>query len=164
MADGQRDYLSLPLSPVGYNVLSIIFITCLCLNVFFDETCKYLRIKCFQSSASGNKARNRINKGRNRIVLKSRLGEFYNQMRVLELSEGVLPPNGAGIRSESPFPLSFFTCLIPYVLSNIYITCLCHNSFCSSFFNFLIDRDIQRSFNLKRGVIECKGGEIELAC
>ena len=164
MADGQRDYLSLPLSPVGYNVLSIIFITCLCLNVFFDETCKYLRIKCFQSSASGNKARNRINKGRNRIVLKSRLGEFYNQMRVLELSEGVLPPNGVGIRSESPFPLSFFTCLIPYVLSNIYITCLCHNSFCSLFYNSLIDNNIQREFNTKRGVIECKGGEIELAC
>ena len=164
MADGQRDSLSLPLSPVGYNVLSIIFITCLCLNDFLDKTCKYLRIKCLQLSTSGNKARNRINKGRNRIVLKSRLGEFYNQMGVLELSEGVLPPNVAGIRSESPFPLSFFTCLIPYVLSNIYITCLCHNSFCSLFYNSLIDNNIQREFNTKRGVIECKGGEIELAC
>lgn len=164
MADGQRDSLSLPLSPVGYNVLSNIFITCLCLNDFLDKTCNYLRIKCFQLSKSGNKARNRISKGRNRIALKGRLGEFYNQMGVLELSEGVLPPNGAGIRSESPFPLSFFTCLIPYVLSYIYITCLCHNSFCSPFNNLLIDNNIQREFNTKRGVIECKGGEIELAC
>ena len=164
VADGQRDYLSLPLSPVGYNVLSIIFITCLCLNVFFDETCKFLRIKCFQSSASDNKARNRINKGRNRIALKGRFGEFYNQMGVLELSDGVLLPDEAGIRSGTSFPLSIFTCLNSYVLSYIYITCLCYNSFCLSFFNFLIDRDIQRSFNLKRGVIECKGGEIELAC
>ena len=164
MAYGQRESLSHLLSPVGYNVLSNLFITCLCLNVLFDKICKYLRIKCFQLSISGNKASNRINKGRNRIALKGRLGEFYNQMGVLELSEGVLPPNGAGIRSESPFPLSFFTCLIPYVLSNIYITCLCHNSFCSLFYNSLIDNNIQREFNTKRGVIECKGGEIELAC
>ena len=164
MADGQRDSLSLPLSPVGYNVLSIIFITCLCLNVFFDETCKYLRIKCFQSSASGNKARNRINKGRNRIALKGRFGEFYNQKGVLELSDGVLLPDEVGIRSGTSFPLSILTCLNSYVLSNIYITCLCHNSFCSLFYNSLIDNNIQREFNTKRGVIECKGGEIELAC
>ena len=85
-------------------------------------------------------------------------------MGVLELSDGVLLPDEAGIRSGTSFPLSIFTCLIPYVLSNIYITCLCHNSFCSLFYNSLIDNNIQREFNTKRGVIECKGGEIELAC
>ena len=164
MADGQRDSLSLPLSPVGYNVLSIIFITCLCLNDFLDKTCKYLRIKCLQLSTSGNKARNRINKGRNRIALKGRFGEFYNQKGVLELSDGVLLPDEVGIRSGTSFPLSILTCLNSYVLSNIYITCLCHNSFCSLFYNSLIDNNIQREFNTKRGVIECKGGEIELAC
>ena len=43
--------------------------------------------------------------------------------------DGVLLPDEAGIRSGTSFPLSIFTCLNSYVLSYIYITCLCYNSF-----------------------------------
>ena len=64
MAYGQRESLSHPLSPVGFNVLSNLFITCLCLNVFFDKICKYLRISGECLSGAVRKARNRIIKGR----------------------------------------------------------------------------------------------------
>ena len=40
---------------------------------------------------------------------------------------------------------------------------LCRNIFCSRFGNSLINDELQRIYEIKRGVIECKGGEIELS-
>ena len=88
MAYGQRESLSHPLSPVGYNVLSNLFITCLCPNVFFDRICKYLRISGDCLSGAVRKARNRIIKGRNRIASGCRIREFCNQRVFLELPAG----------------------------------------------------------------------------
>ena len=162
MAYGQRESLSHPLSPVGYNVLSNLFITCLCLNEFFDKICKYLRISGECLSVAVRKARNRIIKGRNRIASGGRIREFCNQRGVLELSAGFSALEKRGSRFDSSFSLSFFTCLEPYVLF-IFITCLCPNIFCSQFGNSLIKYELQRIYEIKRGVIECKGGEIELS-
>ena len=158
MAYGQRESLSHPLSPVGYNVLSNLFITCLCLNVFFDRICKYLRISGDCLSGAVRKARNRIIKGRNRIASGGRIREFCNQRGVLELPAGFSAQDQRGSRFDSSFSLSFFTCFV-----YIYITCLCPNNFCSRFGNSLINDELQRIYEIKRGVIECKGGEIELS-
>ena len=116
MAYGQRESLSHPLSPVGYNVLSNLFITCLCLNVFFDRICKYLRISGDCLSGAVRKARNRIIKGRNRIASGGLIREFCNQRGVLELPAGVSALEKRGFRFDSSFSLSFFTCFEPYVL------------------------------------------------
>ena len=116
MAYGQRESLSHLLSPVGYNVLSNLFITCLCLNVFFDRICKYLRISGDCLSGAVRKARNRIIKGRNRIASGGRIREFCNQRGVLELPAGFSALEKRGSRFDSSFSLSFFTCLELYVL------------------------------------------------
>ena len=116
MAYGQRESLSHLLSPVGYNVLSNLFITCLCLNVFFDRICKYLRISGDCLSGAVRKARNRIIKGRNRIASGGRIREFCNQRGVLELPAGFSALEKRCSRFDSSFSLSFFTCLEPYVL------------------------------------------------
>ena len=163
MAHGQRESLSHPLSPVGYNVLSNSFITCLCLNRILGRFHKSLRISGEYLFGAVRKARNRIIKRRNRIASGSRLREFCNQRGVLELPAGFPAKEGCGSRSHSTFSLSFFTCLDFYVLSNIDITCLCPNKFCVQYDKSLIKRGLQRFRIIKRGVIECKGGEIELA-
>ena len=163
MAYGQRESLSHPLSPVGYNVLSNLFITCLCLNEFFDKICKYLRISGECLSGAVRKARNRIIKGRNRIASGGRIREFCNQRGVLELPAGFSALEKRGSSFDSSFSLFFFTCLEPYVLFIFYITCLCPNIFCTRFGNSLINDELQRIYEIKRGVIECKGGEIELS-
>ena len=108
MAYGQRESLSHPLSPVGYNVLSNLFITCLCLNVFFDRICKYLRISGECLSGAVRKARNRIIKGRNRIASEGRIREFCNQRGVLELPAGVssLDQRDSRFGSSFSFPSS----------------------------------------------------------
>ena len=163
MAYGQRESLSHLLSPVGYNVLSNLFITCLCLNVFFDKICKYLRISGECLSGAVRKARNRIIKGRNRIASGGRIREFCNQRGVLELPAGFSLLEKRG----SHFDYSFFPFLLhlswTLCFVYIYITCLCPNIFCSRFGNSLINDELQRINEIKRGVIECKGGEIELS-
>ena len=116
MAYGQRESLSHHLSPVGYNVLSNLFITCLCLNEFFDRIYKYLRISGECLFGAVRKARNTIIKGRNRIASGGRIREFCNQRGVLELPAGVSALEKRGFRFGSSFSLSFFTCFEPYVL------------------------------------------------
>ena len=116
MAYGQRESLSHPLSPVGYNVLSNLFITCLCLNEFFDRIYKYLRISGECLFGAVRKARNTIIKGRNRIASGGRIREFCNQRGVLELHAGVSAQEQRGSRFDSSFSISFFTCLELYVL------------------------------------------------
>ena len=162
MAHGQRESLSHSLSPVGYNVLSNSFITYLCPNLFFDNIGKCLRISDECLFEAARKARNRIIKRRNRIASGSRLREFCNQRGVLELPAGFPAQEQRGSRSYSTFFLSFFTCFDFYVLSYIHITCLCPISICVQYGKSLIKRGLQRFRIIKRGVIECKGGEIEL--
>ena len=116
MAYGQRESLSHPLSPVGYDVLSNLFITCLCLNVFFDKISKCLRISGECLSGVVRKARDTIIKGRNRMVSGGRKREFCNQRGVFELQAGISALEQRGSRFDSSFSLSFFTCLEPYVL------------------------------------------------
>ena len=163
MAYGQRESLSHPLSPVGYNVLFDLVITYLCPILFFDNIgkCLILSGECLFEAA--RKARNRIINRRNRIASGSRLREFCNQRGVLELPAGFPAQEGCGSRSYPTFSFSFFTCFDFYVLSYIDITCLCPISICVQSGKSLIKRDLQRFSTIKRGVIECKGREIELA-
>ena len=92
MAYGQRESLSHPLSPVGYNVLSNLFITCLCLNEFFDKICKYLRV-------SGECLFGAVRKARNRMNLYSAVCPIcgkINQNLLLEETEGTMECESCG--------------------------------------------------------------------
>lgn len=156
--------LSLSFSPVRTNVMSNIYITYLCLNHYFDGLCKCLSFKPFMFSSDGQKERNKIEKGSFGIGWMTRFGEFCNQKGVFELMPSFCarPVSDRGVLT-SDFPF-LFTCQNLNVLSSFYITYLCLNGFVRLYLKSLTHCVLQIFQSVKRGVLECKRGEMQSAC
>ena len=104
---------------------------------------------------SAQNGRDAIIKGRTAITAGGFNWENCNKRGVLQLAGD----RSAALRRPSPFT---FTLRTPYVLSNIYITCLCIIRFLKSVCNSLALRALQTRLLSEMGEVQLLKGEMQL--